>query len=945
MTAGKVNTIVASSLFILMLAIYLLTAAPTISFWDCGEFVTCSYIMGIPHPPGSPLLSLIGRVMSIIPFYDFRGYGIGEIGYRVTLIDVVLGALIVMLTYLVMVRLIHRFRPYTGNRLDEAVVMFCSAVTALVAGFADEFWNNAVEIETYVPGLFMSMLCVWLTLRWEELKDDPAAVRYLFLAAYILGLGNGVHLTVLLVAPTVFLLVLFAKPGWFSDPKLWLSGIVFLTAFVLVKIYGGLSELYLFLVVFAFVAPVIIYRLYRAGSEVWKIVFLTMMLCFSLFIIGYSVYPTVMVRAQKKPAINEGNPDNWRRYTLYMEREQYGQENMYVGMFTRKADSYYQFGFMYLRYLIQQFPKWGPTFPVVFENSRTPDGTDETTPLRYTVHVSVLLVSLILYGLYTHGSEDWRSALPLIVFFLVSSVGLVLYLNMENPQVRERSYFFLGSFYIIMVWLGMGVYGVMMDILGWLREKGRSRFVVPTAIALFTVFSTLPPVAVFSNHIDPGYTNYEVHDRTKDWAPYDYGYNILASCESDAILFTNGDNDTFPLWYLQEVEGFRKDVRVVNLSLLNTDWYILQMKYEGKTIPIEYSDDFVENVLCGRDDRALMQRLWPAKGKEITAAGITWNLAPIVVYNDEQGMLRTQEVMVTNIIKWVNWTRPIYFAVTVADENKAGLQDYLAMEGMVYRLVNTKAAPNESLVNVPELHRNVFEVYQYHSLSDPTIYKPPNTLKLTTNYFIGFAQLAERYAAMNDRENAVLACRGAIEKAPNDLGKRLLLYQVLTTNKMYEDAREFLNREISKESFISGKEGTLDERLKTAAFLKFAGEKAKVDSVVTWERARLRLDTLEEQYGFGAQLLELTLYDQAYDFFNDLVMKEPDNPRLREMLITALFATGRYKEALESADKLVETYPNDENAKKTRDVIRQLMQSRRQQDSLSVKIEKRTDER
>lgn len=937
LAAGKINKIIAVVIFFIMLIIYLMTAAPTISFWDCGEFVTSAYIMGIPHPPGSPLLSLIGRVMSLIPFYDFRGYGIGEIGYRVTLIDVLLGALTVMLTYLVLVKLIHKFRPCTDKIIDESVVMFSAAVAAFMVGFSDEFWNNAVEIETYMPSIFMSILCVWLTLRWDERKDDPEAVKYLFLSAYILGLGNGVHLTVLLIAPTIFLLVLFSRPEWFAHPKFWIYSIISLLGVALIKKYGGLDLLYFSMAIFALIAPIILYKIYTGHREIWKVTFLGMILCFSLYIIGYSVYPTVMVRANKKPAINEGNPDNWKRYKLYMSRDQYGQENMFTGMFIRKADFNYQFGFMYLRYLIQQFPKWGPTESFSFENNKTPGSRAVDDVVRHDVFLSVFLLSILIYGFYTHGREDWRKFIPLILFFLASSIGLVLYLNMENPQVRERSYFFLGSYHIIMVWIGMGIFGLIMDIIDWLREKGKNSLTVPVTIILFIIFGTLPPTAVFSNHIDPKFTNYAAHDRTDDWAPRDYGYNILVSCEKDAILFTNGDNDTFPLWYLQEVEGFRRDVRVINLSLLNTDWYILQMKHEGKTVPIEYSDDYVENVLCGRDDDALRKRLWHADGEEVTAAGIKWTLPAHILFDEERGMIRVQEVMTAKIVDWVNWSRPIYFAVTVAEGNKSGLQDYLAMEGMVYRLEKTRAKPNEALVNVSVLDKNVFEKYKYHALSDPEVYKPPNTVKLVTNYFIGFAQLAERYAAMGDRENAVRASWGAIEKTPNDLSKRLLLYQVFANNKLYEDLKKLLEWETSSEAFLNGSEGNLDDRLRVCAFLKIIGEKEKVDSIVKREREKLNLNSFELQ-NFGEKLLELTLYDQAYDFFNELVVEDPGNIKIWELLTATMYATGRYDEALETADKLLEINPDDEAAMQTRDIIKQLIQDKKKDDSVKVRL-------
>ncbi len=974
MKPEKINKIVAAVIFVIMGVIYMMTAAPTISFWDCGEFVTCSYIMGIPHPPGSPLLSLIGRVMSLIPFYDFRGYGFGEIAYRVTLIDVLLGALTVMLTYLILVKLIHKFRPYTGNMIDELVVMFSASITAFMVGFSDEFWTNAVEIETYMPGIFISMLTVWLTLRWDERKDDPKAVRYLFLAAYILGLGNGVHLTVLLIAPTIFLLVFLGKPKWFASSKLWIYGVIFLGFIGLIKIYGGLELLYFSMALFALIAPLIIYKLYMSGREVWKITLLGMILCFSLYIIWYSVYPTVAVRASKNPVINEGNPDNWERYKLYMARDQYGQENMYEGMFTRKAGFKYQFGYMYLRYLIQQFPKWGPSLKLTFENYRSPDARGENVIIQNDVYLAVFLLSILLYGLYTHGSKDWKRFISLILFFIASSIGLVLYLNMANPQVRERPYFFLGSYQIIMIWIGIGIFGIITDVLDWLRQKEMSSLIVPVTVLLFIVFGTMPPTAVLSNHIDPNFTNYEIHDRTGDWAPRDYGYNILVSCEKDAILFTNGDNDTFPLWYLQEVEGFRKDVRVVNLSLLNTDWYILQAKYEGenvasksgladslkdvsidsldlsnndtdkiqtsnerKTIPIRYSDDYIKNVLCGRDDEALRTRLWPVEGREVTAAGITWNLPPQILLNEKTGMLRIQDVMAANIIQWVNWERPIYFAVTVAEENKIGLEDYLSMEGMVYKLVNTRTKPGDIQVNVPVLDKNVFEKYHYHALSDPDVYKPPNTLKLVTNYFIGFAQLAERYATLGDKENTVRASWGAIKKTPNDLNKRLLLYQIFISRKFHEELNEFLDWETSLPEFTDGREGTLDERLRVCSFLNIIGKNEKADSLVQMEKNRLNLDSFESQYNFGMKLLQFSLNDQAYNFFEELTKENPTNVQMWEALAAAMFTTGRYDEALEAAAKILEIDPDDESAKQTRELIIKLIQEKNKSDSLELR--------
>ena len=937
MTAGKVHKGAAYGIFILMLGTYLMTVAPTLSFWDCGEFITCSYIMGIPHPPGSPMLSLIGRVFSLVPFYDFRGTGLAEIAYRVNMIDVLLGALTVMLTYLIMVRLIHLFRPYEGNRLEEAFVGVSAAVTALMAGFSDEFWNNAIETETYMPSLFMQMLAVWLTLKWHERRDEPGSVRYLFLAAYLVGLGNGVHLTVLLIAPTLFLFVLFTKPDWFREPKLWISLAVFLGVAGIIKAFAGLYMLYATMFTFALAAPWVLNRFSKKRQPVWKYTLIGLVLCSSLYVLGFSVYPTVMVRAGKSPAINEGNPDNWERYRLYMERDQYGQENMYVGMFTRNASFSYQFGYMYLRYLITQFPKWGPTFQMTFTNNRSADQPGQDVEVSDEVYISIFLVSLLLYGLYTHAREDWRRFVPLALFFVASSAGLILYLNMQNPQVRERGYFFLGSYYIIMYWIGMGIYGLMIDIRDWLVEKNMDRAVVPASVMLFLISGTLPVAAVLSNHIDRNFTNYEVHDRSRDWAPWDYGYNILSTCEENSILFTNGDNDTFPLWYVQYVAGFRQDVRVVNLSLLNTSWYILQMKYEGKTIPIEFSDEYITDRLCGRENDDLMLRLWPIKGKVVNVAGMSWTLPPQSAINDEYGMIRIQDVMVSKIIEWVNWERPIYFAVTVAESNKAGLQEHLAMEGMALRLEKEKGLAGEPYVNVVNLDHNLFEVYQYRTLSDENIYKSPNTVKLVTNYFIGFAQLCERYLQIGDEENATRAAWGAVEKTSSDLEKRLLLYKIMFSGNMRDGLRPFLEREITNPEFASGYMGSMGDRLEVAALLDMSGRGNDTEKIVAMEQARIDSDNLDEMIGFGSLLLEKALDEYSFRYFSDLVEQYPNDADLLKAYAAVLYSSGREQETLEILKQISTLNPSDRTVKETIDFLeRQIERKNAPADSMGA---------
>ncbi|MFA6470583.1 MAG: DUF2723 domain-containing protein [Candidatus Latescibacterota bacterium] len=924
MTEGKINKIVAAGIFVIMFLIYLITVAPTLSFWDCGEFITCSYIMGTPHPPGSPLLSLIGKVMSLIPFYDFRGTGLGEIAYRVNLIDVILGAMTAMLAYLIIVRLIRKFKPSTGNGYETAIVLFSAAVTAFLIAFADEFWNNAIETETYMPSLFISMLALWLTLLWDERKKEPGALKYLFLAALIIGLGNGIHPMSLLIVPSIFLLVLFGRPDWFASVKLWVYLCLFLFVFALIKFFGSYEVFYLFVAVFGLAAPIVLYKLYQKSKELWKLTLIGIVLCSSLYVIGYSVYPTVMVRASKHPAINEGDPQTWARYKEYLNREQYGQGTM-MGMIStipaRKAEFSYQFGYMYLRYLLEQFPKWGPTINLSFHNNRSADIPGDVNIVSI-VPLSVLLFSLLLYGLYTHVREDVRSFLSLFAFFLATGIGLVLYLNMDNPQVRERGYFYLCSHYTIMFWIGFGIYGVITDIREWIESKKLTRILAPATVGLFIVFGTIAPAAALSNHIDPRFTNFQVHDRADDWTPWDYAYNILISCEKDAILFTNGDNDTFPLWYLQEVKGFRKDIRLVNLSLLNTDWYILQLKNEGTnissqytsglSIPMKYDDQFIVNMLTGRNEQSILRRVWPVEGREVEAAGIKWKLVTPQQIQSQEGpiaILRVQDEMVKNIIDWINWTRPIYFAVTVARENMIGLDAHLSMEGMVYRVVQTTARPGEMLVNIPVLDNNVFNKYKYRGLSDPNNYIPPNTRHLVTNYFIGFAQLAERYASMGDSTNALRAAKGALTKTSNDLGKRVLLYQVLASANLNTQVKNYVKEEMAASDFPMS---SFDNRLHLYALLDRVGERSRAYSFVQAEQNRM-----------------------TDDFSKTEVWKT---------FAALLYSGGYYSGALAALDKILTIAPGDKSVIESRELLlKEFLGSSTSRDSTKYSYEKVRD--
>ena len=881
----KVNSIAAWTVFSVSLFFYLLTAAPTISFWDSAEFITCASIMGIPHPPGAPLLSLLGRVMSIVPFYDFRGGGLTHIAYRINLINIFAGAFTVMLLYLIIVRLLTRVRPFEGRLGHDWIIMLSAMAAAFMAAFSHQFWENAIETETYMPSLFLSMLAVWLTLKWEERKEDPRSVRYLFLAAYLTGLGNGIHLYVMLIVPTVFLIVLFAKPSWFAEVRLWLGFAAVIAGLAVIKYFGGRQVFYFFMAFLALSGPVLLVRFYRSEVRQWKITFLGMLLCLSLFVIGYSVYPTIIIRASKKPAINEGNPDNWSRYRDYIERRQYGQENMYTGMFTRKADMGYQFGFMYLRYLLMQFPRWGPSPRVTFTNDRSADYPGRIVPVLSDVYIPVFLWAILLFGIYTHVRRDASHFGAFFLYFLATSIGLVLYLNMQNPEARDRDYFFLGSFYIIIIWVGFGVYGVLSKLRDTLNKRKLTGMTAPVTVVTTVVLSSMVPAAVLSKHIDPGYTNFQVHNRSQNVFPLEYGLNILTSCEKDAILFTHGDNDTYPVWYAQEVSGVRRDVRAVNLSLLKAPWYIKQLRDEGVTIPITLTDDFIDNILCGNTLKAQRTLEWSTGPRKVSMAGLTWEMPPAYLIptadGGSAGFLSVSSFMTAHIIKSVNWTRPIYFTVSVAPAALIGLDKFMSTEGMVFRLTKEEAEGMYN-INAPVLERNIFNEYSYSGVTDPAVYKSPETAKLLQNYFVGFADLSTIYLELGDTENALRVAQAAFERSRPDLARRLMFYTILRDDGLGE----------------------------------------KIEPMYDTEIMRLPLDDMEASIAVGARFLEYSLNGAAVRIFEKIVESYPRSEFAWKGFAASLYRAERYSEALEALDSLLTIVPGDVEALRLRGIIK-----------------------
>ncbi|MFH1862517.1 MAG: DUF2723 domain-containing protein [bacterium] len=960
MTVRSLHRGIAVFLFIFTLIIYLSTIAQTLSFWDCGEFIACSVIMGVPHPPGSPLYLLIGHIFSLLPF--------GDIGWRINLISALVSALSVMLLYATIVRLIRNYRGAEETLQDALIHYGGAAVGALTFAFTHSFWFNAVEAEVYSISLFFTAIVFYLIVRWADEAEDPASDRLLLIIAYCIGLAIGVHLLNILTIPAIALVVYFRKRKftWSS-----FSITVALTVVAFVVIYPGIVKwlpatlrLSAFVPVLIFLA--VAWGCYYAIRKHKRFLALALISVF-LMILGYSTYTTIFIRSNLNPPINENHPDDVESFLYYMNREQYGD----VGIFPRRWNNDpnyasewdffwdYQVNYMYNRYFLWQFVGQ--------------EGDFQGAKVDFLKFGALPLI-IGLFGLGYHVSKNKRQALIVFSLFFLTGYAVILYLNQDNPQPRERDYAYVGSFYAFAIWIGIGAQGLLESASRWGKKRG----------SLFAVGGYLAALIV----IVPGIMlarNYQMHDRSGNYIAWDYSRNILETCAPDAIIFTNGDNDTFPLWYLQEVMNVRKDVRIVNLSLLNTGWYIRQLKIYAPTVPISFPDDYIEKYLESNDIMALRKRYWPKNDPNVktvlevaTPDGgvMTWNVPATMHLPTGPGdpgdpnFLRVQDMMIIDIIRTTKWKRPIYFAVTVSGSNMIGLQEHLTMEGLAFRLNPIKGQD----IDPEKLRENLLVKYQdyYRNIGNPSIHYDDNVYRLLQNYRSAFLQLATHYLAQDQTGTAIydpskpdqeilrefdqFSSRDQVlfildkmdEYIPEevipissdeivmhigrlyaDLGRpeelrkrvdRIAARSNLTADQLFRSGAVYL--QWIKDTLAAEKqfERVLDldsspeMKLEVASAYQQMRRSDKADALIS-EISANAMD-LQLAVKVGMFYIQTRQFDKAEAVFNDLMLKYPEDGSVIGSLLMVYDRQRNYPKAVELLSNWIAAHPTDEQAKR-----------------------------
>ena len=406
-----------------------------------------------------------------------------------------------------------------------------------------------------------------------------------------------------------------------------------------------------------------------------------------------------------------------------------------------------------------------------------------------------------LLGMVYHFYSDRKDFMIVTLLFLMTGAAILLYLNQTPYQPRERDYAYAGAFYAFAIWIGLGV----AAIAEMLRSKMNARVAAITAVLV----STSVPYLLAKD-------GWNDHDRSHRYTSRDFAVDYLNSCAPNAIIFTNGDNDTFPLWYAQEVENVRTDIRIVNLSLLNTDWYVNQMKrqaYQSAPVPFTLADskymqgtrDYIPFYDKKIPDYTDLQEVFnfitsdDPQFKLQTRGGSDINYLPtkkLKLKVDKQAVLRTGTValkdsaLIVDYITWDygkeyvskadlmmldllahnEWKRPVYYAVTIGSDGYIGLEDYFQAEGLAYRLVPIKAVKNDGQpgrVGTDQMYDNVMNKFVWGGLNDERVYLDQNNLNMTMNFRFNFARLADALLDEGKRDSSVKILDKAMEVMPD----------------------------------------------------------------------------------------------------------------------------------------------------------------------------------
>jgi tetratricopeptide (TPR) repeat protein len=667
---------------------------------------------------------MLGRLFSLLPVG-------GEVAARINLLSAASSALAAMFAFLVLFRIIRAWWPkteFTGWKTAAAYIG--SIVGTMMFAFGDVAWNNSIEAEVYSVAMLLMMIIIWLTVRWADCRTEPRSDRYLIAIVFLAFLSTCVHMTTFLIMPAIFLIVIFLSERLRKDVRFYITGVcLFLIAY-------GLD---LFLIATGVWLVVLVIGAVVTKRRAWVLPLLLVLAA----VAGFSGQLMTPIRSSCHPAINQNNPSSsFTAFRSFIERKQYGDENMITRALTRRGEwknqlgTYPRIGFW--GFFNQQYGINGRAFGLIFV--------------------------LGLLGLYEIIRRRPGVGWPFLLMVLLGTVIMVWYMNFadgthENPltgeahlEVRERDYFFTPGFLLFGMAIGAGVAGLidMVRLSAWRRIRA-------VYVPMMIVVSALGLLAVA-----PIMANYHVCDRSRNYTAYDFAYNMLVSCEPDAILINGGDNDTFPIWALQVAYNMRPDVTSINLALANAGWYTKQIR-DQMGVPLRWSDAQID---------ALRPRV-------LTGGKVS----------------RIQDQVSDEIINVNKWRRPIDFSLSITDDCKQymgrSLEPNLVIHGQVYRL---QAGQPAGSIDMQANHDLYWKYFQFRSVGDSTVYLDPHTAALMGNYATGLTLMADSLRKAGQYDQAIAEIKRAIEILPYDYNDYNYLVQLYVDCGREDSIRTLVTR-------------------------------------------------------------------------------------------------------------------------------------------------------
>lgn len=894
------NNLIGWAAFLFSAILYLCTLEPTVSFWDCGEFLACTYKLEICHAPGNPFFLLIGRLASM-----FAGNDVSKVALAVNASSALWSAFTILFLFWTITWFGRKVfaKSWRESNPQKTIILVAGFIGAMSYAVSDSFWFSAVEAEVYAMSSMFTAMVVWCILKWEEAPDETNPERWLLLIAYLFGLSIGVHLLNLLTIPAIVAIYYFKNGTLTWQNSLVAMGVALLLLFVLLTlIVPGIPTFLGWMELLAvntfgfpystgyFIGIPVLALLFFAGlhwakckARAWAYQAFAML---GLICLGFSTYGVVIIRSHDNPPVDMNNPEDPFALTNYLNRENYGKRPLLHGpsfaspiigvnersSYERSNGKYvpmplipeykydpstltffprmsstdsdhpqaykqwvhfggrlhtrtsaegkteqiqlptfsdnlafffkYQLGYMYLRYFMWNFAgrqsdvqghgnalqgNWISGIPFIDRHHVGPQSHLPSQNLKNKGRNVYYLLPLLLglAGVWFHYKADRRNFIVLSLFFFFTGMAVILYLNEVPITPRERDYVHVGSFYVFAVWIGLGVLSVYQF---FIEKRVKSWMVI-----LFTTVATLSvPILMISQ-------NFDDHNRSHRYFALEYARNFLESCQPNAILFTSADNDTYPFWYAQEVEGIRRDVTIVLMPYLSADWYVNQMRlpaYEREGLQMSIAQDkyiagkraalpIIDRVdssidalqalnFVASDDQRVKVALQDGEATNyipshhlsipVTSQALCKedSLKPekSIEITLQGNYLYLDKLVLIDILASNHWHRPVYFT-SPQGPAKLGLEKYLKLDGLAYRLTPYRTPvedyTNAGYINTEQLYHQLMEQFSFPSLSDPRVYLD-YTHVLTTNTAMlrcKFTRLAIALVNERKREKAI----------------------------------------------------------------------------------------------------------------------------------------------------------------------------------------------